>query len=122
MLIDYAENKDNSVVEIFSCSATLFGNYHREMLKVLAGINEIDDRVAFSEIIIEKCRENSFNNIHFSYDESIPNEVEVVVYLSKEDIRNNNPEYSFQYIQIGESSAEYNIVDHPEQFQIKIDL
>lgn len=119
IMTDYKENKEEEVVEVFSCSSTSLGNYRSEMLKVLAGLSEIDDRVAFSEMIIDKCRKNSFQNIHFSYDESIPNEIEVAVYLTKEDMKNDNPEYSFQYIQIGESSAEYNIVDHPERFHVK---
>lgn len=94
-------------------------NYHEEYLTVVLNHLSVPDQMQCAEEIVQKCRENTFGNIIFSYDYSIPNEIQVKVYLSEKGVKNAKEDFPFSYRQKGENLYnESNIVDNPEKFEI----
>ena len=59
----------NFRVRVFLTSS----NYHEEHITVIANRLFVADRECFADHILRKCRENSFQSIQFSYDQSKPN-------------------------------------------------
>lgn len=97
------------------------GNYHEEYLTVIVNRLSVPNQMQCAEEIVQKCRDNDFKNVLFSYDYSIPNELQVTVYLSEQDVESGKKAFSFGYTQETKNLYEYNIVDHPEKFTIKIE-
>ena len=97
-------------------------NYHVEYLTVVLNQLSVPDQMQCAEEIVQKCRKNTFGNIIFSYDYSIPNELQVEVYLSEKDVKNAKKAFSFSYTQKGKNLYdERNIVDNPEKFEIVLE-
>lgn len=104
---------------IHNSSSTIMGEYHNERIVVIVNQRRILDKWDCAEQIVEKCRENSFKNVRFSYDLSKPNELDVIVCRNKKDADEGKWDFRFRYIQeTGE--RQYNIVNDPEKFQIEI--
>lgn len=104
---------------IYNSSSTIMGEYHNERIVVIVNQRRILDKWGCAEQIVEKCRENSFKNVRFSYDLSKPNELDVIVCRNKKDADEGKWDFRFRYIQeTGE--RQYNIVNDPEKFQIEI--
>lgn len=104
---------------IYNSSSTIMGEYHNERIEVIVNQRRILDKWDCAEQIVEKCRENSFKNVRFSYDLSKPNELDVIVCRNKKDADEGKWDFQFRYIQeTGE--RQYNIVNDPEKFQIEI--
>lgn len=104
---------------IYNSSSTIMGEYHNERIVVIVNQRRILDKWDCAEQIVEKCRENSFKNVRFSYDLSKPNELDVIVCRNKKDADEGKWDFRFRYIQeTGE--RQYNIVNDPEKFQIEI--
>lgn len=106
---------------VYNTHSIRAGNYHEEYIKVVVNQLSIPDQTQCAEEIVQKCRDNGFKNVMFSYDYSIPNELQVTVYLSEKDAGSGKEAFSFAYTQDTESQYQYNIVDHPEKFTVKID-
>jgi hypothetical protein len=94
-------------------------NYHKEYLTVVVNQLVVSDQMECAEKIIQKCRDNDFGNVQFSYDYSIPSELQVDVYLSKRDVKKGNEAFSFAYEK--EKDNQYNIIDNPEKYEIVLE-
>lgn len=113
--------QNGRTMEVYNSFSTTSGSYMEERLSVIANKLYIKDKMACAEEIVRRCRENDFHNILFSYDYAIPNELQVAVYLSEGDAKEGKEVFSFTYTS-GENSEEYNIVEHPEKFEIQIEI
>lgn len=112
--------QNGRMMEVYNSFSMTSGSYMEERLSVVANRLYIKDKMACAEEIVKRCRENGFHNILFSYDYAIPNELQVTVYLSEEDVKEGKEIFSFTYTS-RENSEEYNIVEHPEKFEIQIE-
>ena len=71
--------------------------------------------------ILEKCQQNDFIDIDFSYDWSVPTTLYVVVYKNRYSAENGEMVFSFSYLPQDLSCDLYNIIDNPEQYILTID-
>lgn len=102
------------VVNSFSMGGS---NYKDENIKVVLNkliITESEDEIAND--ILQRVLDNSFHTIRFSFDDGYPNELNVSVYKSEEDIKDGQMFFSFSYRQIDGEIGEYDISqsDHME--------
>ncbi len=88
-------------------------------LNVVANRLFIMDKEKFAEEIVEKCRNNSFSGVKFSYDLRIPKSLDVAIYSSRYQIQSGAPLFSFSYEQ-DDINGDYDIVNNPEKFKIFI--
>lgn len=106
-------------MKVYSSHSFQFDNYHTCTLNIILNQLYISDENSCAEEILDHCKNNTFKNILFSYDASIPNELNITVYLSERHLKNHTPSFSFTYTQTSTDECErYNILEHPEQFQI----
>lgn len=115
----YYHSLNNGIMGIYSTHSITLGNYQEENIIVIVNKLYIKDISACAEEILEKCRNNTFKNIIFKYDKSIPNELHVTVYRTKQDLKKQKILFSFSYEQ-DEKNDKYNIVEHPEKFTLKL--
>ena len=107
-------------MDVCGSHTTSFDNYEEERLSVVVNKLYVADPKACAEEIIERCRENSFKSIRFSYDQAIPNALYVTVYSSKRQVEKGREIFSFSYLP-EDMSGTYNIVDNPEKFILKLE-
>lgn len=106
-------------MDVYNTHSMMFGDYHEENITVIVNKPHIEDIQACAEEIVERCRNNDFDSVLFSYDESIPNELHATAYLNERDLKRGKEIFSLSYEQESLNS-EYNIVEHPEKFKLKI--
>lgn len=107
-------------MDVYNTRSTTSSNYHEEHITVVANQLFISDREGCAEYILQKCRENSFRNIRFSYDLSKPNALYVEVYLSEYAVRYGNPVFEFSYTHNGKEYDAYNIIEDASYFNLEI--
>ncbi len=112
-------SKESQDMLVYSSSSASMGGYHSERIIVIANEKGISDKEKCAEKIVEKCRENSFKNVRFSYDLSKPNELVVTVCRNKKEADKGEGDFKFRYIQEAEE-RQYNIIDDPEKFRIEM--
>ena len=81
----------------------------------------VTDQQKCVEQIFEKCRDNSFHSVRFSYDIQIPHALSVTVYKNQKDAESGNSAFSFSYQQENQIDGSYNIVDNPEKFTLEME-
>lgn len=91
-----------------------------EMLTVVANQDKIEDKEAFAWLLLQMCKDNSFESIKFSMDEGYPTSLDMNVYAWKEDIGEKDPIMTVEY-KPEEWNVEYDIVNSPEQFHLYVD-
>ena len=87
-------------------------------LFMIANRNEIDDKMAFAEEVLQMCKDNPFKTIMFSYDMGYPTEVKIDVYLTQADFDDNKKYMEIDYSQ--EGLEEYDIINNPEKFELTV--
>lgn len=93
------------------------GNYYEMELTLVANKLFIIDKQRFAEEMIERCIDNNFYDIKFSYDMmGYPNRLQIKVYLN---------EVSKRYFTIyckakARDDSDYNIKDNAAMFKIDI--
>lgn len=95
ILLYYVFPKQEMV--LYSIISSDMGEYRHSYLTVVLNQLYVHDLYACSEKIIEKCQNNEFSNMKFSYDHTFPNELSIHVYLSKWHLDHNKLLYSFKY-------------------------
>lgn len=115
----YYYSQNSGEMDVYNTYAMITGDYHEENITVIVNKLRIEDIQACAEEIVERCRNNDFKSVLFSYDESIPNELHAAVYLNEGDVKKGKVLFSFSYEQEG-LNRDYNIVEHPEKFKLKI--
>ena len=91
-----------------------------EMLTVVANQDKIEDKEAFAWLLLQMCKDNSFESIKFSMDEGYPTSLDMNVYAWKEDIGEKDPIMTVEY-KPEEWNVEYDIVNSQEQFHLYVD-
>ena len=93
-----------------------------EDITVILNRTQLDDYTECAEEIIQKCLDNDFKSIKFSWDRGYPSEIKATVYLTETERKNGN--YTFKMVYAHDSSdlCKYNIKDNPEKFSLVIEL
>lgn len=68
-----------------------------QYLIVVANRDKIEDKEEFAELLVQMCRENSFQTIKFSSDIGGMTSVNMRVYLQREEIEGHEPVMIVQY-------------------------
>ena len=106
-------------VAVCSSNPKIFSNGSLEEISIIANKLYIFDHEKFAEYILQRCVENSFKEVRFSYDlNGYPSEVHISVYMNQFAWKLKKKAFEIQYISEGAYSA--NIVDYPEIFRIDI--
>ena len=91
-----------------------------EMLTVVANRNQIEDKEEFAELLLKKCKENSFQSVKFSTDSGYATSLNLRVYLWEDEIEGPDPVMVVEYKPV-EWGKDYDIVNDPEKFQMYVD-
>ena len=91
-----------------------------EMLTVVANRNQIEDKEEFAELLLKKCKENSFQSVKFSTDSWYATSLNLRVYLWEDEIEGQDPVMVVEYKPV-EWGKDYDIVNDPEKFQMYVD-
>lgn len=92
-------------------------NYYEMELTVVANKLFIIDKQRFAEEMIERCIDNNFHDIKFSYDMmGYPNRLQFNVYLNEF----SKSHFTILYMTESENGMDYNIKDNPDKFVISI--
>ena len=102
-------------MDVSSSSASGSDNHYELRVSVILNTLVVTDQQKCVEQIFEKCRDNSFHSVRFSYDIQIPHALSVTVYKNQKDA------FSFSYQQENQIDGSYNIVDNPEKFTLEME-
>ena len=92
-------------------------NYYEMELKVVANKLFIIDKQRFAKDIIERCIDNDFYDIKFSYDMmAYPNRLQINIYLNEF----SKSHFTILYMTELENGMDYNVKDNPDKFKIYI--
>jgi len=94
--------------------------YQDEMLTVVANRNQIEDKEEFAELLVKKCKENSFQSVKFSTDSGYATSLNLRVCLWEDEIAGQEPVMVVEYKPV-EWGKDYDIVHEPEKFQMYVD-
>ena len=119
MAADYLQN--GREMSVYNSRSFTAGAYKEEHLTVVVNTLYIPDKMDCAREIVRKCRENDFNNILFSYDYGIPNELHTAVYLSEHDVKRGEPVFTLSYTAKGDTLTDYNIVDNPQEYELTVE-
>ena len=91
-----------------------------EMLTVVANRNQIEDKEEFAELLLKKCKENSFQSVKLSTDSGYATSLNLRIYLWEDEIEGQEPVMVVKYKPV-EWGKDYDIVNDPEKFQMYVD-
>ena len=89
-------------------------------LSVIANDRDIEDKEALAVKIVDMCRNNEFETIKFSYDYYYPKSLSISVFATHKGFENNEELFHIDY-EMEDRLQPYNIVEHPEQYQLYVD-
>lgn len=92
-------------------------------LTIIANRNEIEDKEAFAEQLIEQVKSNGFKRIMFSFEETgYPTGLQMTVYLTEADWQDQSVE-PYMKITLRQESLvnDYNIVENYDTFKLEIE-
>ena len=102
-------------VNVTSSMSLSSDNYYEMELTVVANKLFIIDKQRFAEEMIERCIDNDFHDIKFSYDMmGYPNRLQINVYLNEF----SKSHFTILYMMESENGMDYNIKDNPDKFVI----
>ena len=113
--------KDDKEIDVYSSTKSAFENGYIEEITVINYEQEITNPEECAKEIIEKCINNDFPSVIFSFDLGYPSGLTAIVFQSEADVKSNNPVFEMSYLQES-NNLEYNIKDNPEQFVLKINI
>lgn len=98
-------------------------NAYFEEVTLIANKLYIHDKYEFAETVIQKCVDNSWKEVRFSYDiAGYPNELCIYVYMNNYAFEHRQTaSFRITYSQDSKFNYKYNIKDNPEKFTIMID-
>lgn len=89
-------------------------------LTIIANQRKIEDKEAFANQLVDLVKNNGFETIMFSYDETgYPTSLSMTVYLTERDWKNSNV-YMTVSLRQENWEAGNNIVENYDKFQMKI--
>ena len=96
-----------------------FSNGSLEERSIISNKLYIFDREKFAKYVLQRCADNSFREVRFSYDLSgYPNEVHIPVYMNRAAWKWRKKAFEIRWI--SEENKHYNIVENPEKYRIEI--
>ena len=106
-------------VAVCSSNPKIFSNGSLEEISIIANKLYIFDREKFAKYVLQRCADNSFREVRFSYDLSgYPNEVHITVYMNRAAWKWRKKAFEIRWI--SEEDKHYNIVENPEKYRIEI--
>ena len=106
-------------VEVCSSNPKIFSNGSLEEISIIANKLYIFDQEKFARYVLQRCADNSFREVRFSYDLSgYPNEVHITVYMNRAAWKWRKKAFEIRWI--SEENKHYNIVENPEEYIIEI--
>lgn len=98
-------------------------NAYFEDVTLIANKLYIHDKYEFAESVIQKCIDNSWKEVRFSYDiAGYPNELCIDVYMNNYAFEHRQDvSFRITYSQDSKFNYKYNIKDNPEKFTITIE-
>lgn len=88
-------------------------------MDIIANKLFIIDKEKFAEDVIQRCKDNNFKEIIFSYDVSgYPNELHITVYNNKQQRENGESAFQIAYEQVTGEIFAYDIKNNPDKFKI----
>ena len=106
-------------VAVWSSNPNIFSNGSLEEISIIANKLYIFDREKFARYVLQRCADNSFREVRFSYDLSgYPNEVHITVYMNRAAWKWRKKAFEIRWI--SEEDKHYNIVENPEKYRIEI--
>ena len=106
-------------VAVCSSNPNIFSNGSLEEISIIANKLYIFDREKFAKYVLQRCADNSFREVRFSYDLSgYPNEVHITVYMNRATWKWRRKAFEIRWI--SEEDKHYNIVENPEKYRIEI--
>lgn len=91
-----------------------------EILTVVANRDKIEDKEEFANLLIEKCKDNSFQSVKFSTDNGYATSLDISVYYWKDEIEGQDPVMVVEYNPV-EWGKDYDIMHDPDKFELYID-
>lgn len=107
-------------MDVYNTISITSSNYHEEHISVIVNRLLVADKESCADHILQKCRENSFQNIRFSHDRSKPNALYAKVYLSEYAMKHGNPVFEFSYTHNAGEDDAYNIIEDVSHFNLEI--
>ena len=106
-------------VAVCSSNPKIFSHGSLEEISIIANKLYIFDREKFAKYVLQRCADNSFREVRFSYDLSgYPNEVHITVYMNRAAWKWRKKAFEIRWI--SEEDKHYNIVENPEKYRIEI--
>ena len=106
-------------VAVCSSNPKIFSNGSLEEISIIANKLYIFDQEKFAEYVLQRCADNSFREVRFSYDLSgYPSEVHITVYMNCAAWKWKKKAFEIHWI--SEENEHYNIVENPEKYRIEI--
>lgn len=75
------------------------GEYRSENITIVANTLCIGNKKEFAMQMIQRCIDNSFKEIKFSYDLGYPNELSIDVYMSEALWKHRNQSFTIYFVQ-----------------------
>lgn len=107
-------------IEVCNTQVENSNDYCKQKIMVIANRVWISDKEKFGYDMIQKCRDNSFDKIRFSYDLEQPNELIIQVYTNRLGYRMGEPNFTV-YFKNKEKNGQYDIIDNPEEFEMIVE-
>ena len=108
------------IIEVCNTQVETGNDYCKQKITVIANRVWISDKEKFGYDMIQKCRDNSFDKIRFSYDLEQPNELIIQVYTNRLWYRMGESNFNV-YFKNKEKNGQYDIIDNPEEFEMIIE-
>lgn len=106
-------------VVVCSSNPKILSDGNLEEISIIANKLHIFDKEKFAEYILQRCVDNTFREVRFSYDlNGYPNEVHITVYMNRTAWKWKKD--SFEIRCVSEGTEDYNIVENFEMFRIEI--
>lgn len=107
-------------IEVCNTQVETGNDYCRQNITLIANKVWVCNQEKFGYDVIQKCIDNSFGNIRFSYDLKRPNKLSIKVYTNKIEYWKGTPAFTVHFKQKGENNK-YNIIDNPDKFVMTIE-
>ena len=91
-----------------------------ENLTIVANRENIEDREAFARELLQMYKEDSFHSTKFSTDRGYATNLDMNIYLWKEDIEDGESVMTAEYRPV-EYGKDYDVVNNPDKFELYID-
>ena len=103
---------------VLNCSS----EFSEQRLTIIANKLFVSNKEKFAEEIIERCTDNTFREVRFSYDiTGYPNRICISVYPNELSRKLGDNHFTILYQAGTENNYVYNVKDRPEMFKIKIE-